>query len=97
MDDFFAPPPFKPGEALIQFKRTLRDLRGLTERTGSYEWKGKTVIACAVDGDTLSIKLAKRPAQSPEWEPRSVADHAQLRKLVDEIKARVGRWRDADE
>ena len=29
---FFAPPAFKPAEALVQLRRSLRDLRGLSER-----------------------------------------------------------------
>jgi len=33
----FAPPPFKAEEALVQLKRSLRDL-GLTERSGGFEF-----------------------------------------------------------
>jgi hypothetical protein len=97
MDDFFAPPTFKPDEALVQLKRTLRDLRGLTERGEQYVWNGQPVVALTIDGATLVVKLAKRPAHTPEWESRTLKNAADVRKLGDEVKARVARWRQADE
>jgi hypothetical protein len=97
MDDFFALPPFRPDEALIQLKRAIRDLRGLTERTNQFVWKGHPVLEIAVEGDTLVAKLAKRPAHSPQWEARTMKNNADVRKFSDELKARVARWREADE
>ena len=35
----FAPPPFKPDEALLRLQRELRDL-GLSEREGVFERRG---------------------------------------------------------
>ena len=97
MDDFYSLPPFKPDEALIQLKRAVRDLRGLTERSGAFVWKGHTVLELAVDGSSLVVKLAKRPAHSPEWEVRKLNTNADVRKFGDDLKARVARWREADE
>ena len=97
MDDAFALPPFKPDEALVQLRRSLRELRGLAERGGGFDWKGQPVIALAIDGEAITAKLARRPARSPEWEARRVASSAELRKWLDEVRARVKRWSDADE
>ncbi len=97
MDDFFALPPFKPDDALVQLKRTARELGGLSERGNQFEWKGHRVLELTVDGATLSAKLAKRPAHSPQWEARTVKNNADVRKLADELKSRVARWREADE
>jgi len=97
MDDSYALPPFKPDEALIQLKRAARDLRGLNERADQFEWKGHPVLELAVEGATLVAKLAKRPAHSPQWETRTMKNNADVRKFSDELKARVARWREADE
>lgn len=96
-DDSFAPPAFKPDEALLLLKRGLRELRGLAERGEGFEWKGRPVIALTAEGTTILSKLAKRPAMSPEWESRVLKNGADVRKFGDEVKARVARWRDADE
>lgn len=97
MDDFATPPAFKPEVALVQLRRTLRDLRGLTERGDQFEWKGQAVVALAVEGPALRVKLAKRPAHTPQWESRTLTNAADLRKFGDEMKTRVARWREADE
>jgi hypothetical protein len=97
MDDFFALPPFKPDEALIQLKRTVRELRGLSERTNQFVWKGLPVLELAVEGEALVGKLAKRPAHSPQWETRTMRNNADVRKFSDELKVRVARWTDVDE
>jgi hypothetical protein len=97
MDDFFAPPAFKPDEALIQLKRALRDLRGLNERGDQFEWKGFPVLSLEIQGPTLRVKVAKRPAHTPEWEMRTLKNSADVRKLGDELKTRVARWREMDE
>lgn len=96
-DDSFAPPAFRPDEALVQLKRSLREQRGLTERAGGFDWKGHAVIALALDGNAIAARLAKRPARSPEWEVRRVASSVELRKLLDDVRARIKRWSDADE
>jgi hypothetical protein len=97
MDDFFALPPFKPDEALIQLKRAVRELRGLNERANQYEWKGHPALELAIDGATVVAKLAKRPAHVPQWETRTMKTNADVRKFSDELKARVARWREVDE
>jgi hypothetical protein len=96
-DDFFAPPAFKPDDALVQLRRSLRELRGLAERGSGFDWKGQPVIALAVDGDAIAARLAKRPARSPDWETRRIASSVEQRKWLDEVRARVKRWSDADE
>lgn len=97
MDDFFALPPFKPDEALIQVKRTVRELRELSERTNQFVCKGHPVLELAVQGEALVAKLARRPAHSPQWETRTMKNNADVRKFSDELKARVARWREADD
>jgi hypothetical protein len=43
LPDFFAPPPFKPDEALIKLRRDLKELKPLAEKgTGAlvrFEWE----------------------------------------------------------
>jgi len=95
--DFFAPPAFKPAEALVQLKRSLRDLRGLTERGAGFDWKGTPVIELAADDKTIQARLVKRPLRSPDWETRSLAGSAEVRRFIDDVKQRVARWKDADE
>ena len=87
----FAPPPFKPGEALLQLRRSLRDL-GLSERGDGFELRGRRVIEFAQQPESIDVKLARRPALSPEWEPRVLRSAADQRKLVDEIRKRLERW-----
>ena len=94
MDDFFAPPPFKPDEALVQLKRTLRDLRPLAERGNGFDLQGQRVIELGVDGGALQARVAKRPARSPEWDTRTLKNSADVRQFTDEIKRRLGRWSD---
>ena len=94
MEDFFAPPPFKPNEALVQLKRTLRELRPLAERGNGFDLQGQRVIELGVDGGALQARVAKRPARSPEWDTRTLKNSADVRQFTDEIKRRLGRWSD---
>jgi hypothetical protein len=91
-DDFFAPPPFKPDEALQTLKRSLRDLRPLAERGNGFEISGKRVIELSAEATTIVARLAKRPAHTPEWEPMVLKNSADVRKCVDEVKKRLARW-----
>lgn len=93
-DDFgFAPPPFKPAEALMQLKRSLRDLRTLTERGEGFELKGARVIELAAGERTIDAKLARRPSrQVPEWDRSTLDGSAAVCKFVDEVKRRLARW-----
>jgi hypothetical protein len=95
--DFFAVPPFKPAEALLQLQRSLRGLGGLTERGAQFEWKGRPAVALAIDGLHLEVRLARRPATTPQWDPRTLKNGADLRRFVDEVKQRLARWKDADD
>jgi hypothetical protein len=91
-DDFFALPAFKPDEALVTLKRQLRDLRPLAERGAGFEIGGKRVIELAADATSITARLAKRPATSPEWQAQTLKNSADVRKLVDEVKKRLSRW-----
>ncbi|WP_395702663.1 hypothetical protein [Aquabacterium sp.] len=92
-DDFFALPAFKPDEALQQLKRTLRDLRVLTERGNGFELKGASVVALVVDGAAINAKLAKRPSRSSaEWDAFTLSASPEVRKFSDEVKRRLARW-----
>jgi hypothetical protein len=92
-DDFFAPPPFDAQAALATLRRTLRDLK-LVEREGVHELKGKPVVRARAEGDALRLEVVKRPALAPEWERHEAADHAQVRRFVDDLKRRLLRWED---
>ena len=91
-DDFFALPAFKPDEALVALKRQLRDLKPLAERGNGFEIGGKRVIELASDASSITARLAKRPAVSPEWQPQVLKNSADVRKCVDEVKKRLARW-----
>jgi len=91
-DDFgFAPPPFKPDEALVVLKRALRDLK-LAERGNAYELRGKRVVELALEGDAIAARLARRLMLTPEWDRIGVRSAAEQRKLIDEVKKRLARW-----
>lgn len=89
--DFFKPPAFRPDEALQRLRRELRAL-GLNEREGRFERQGQALlkgVAVSPDGAALTLALARRLARSPEWQPRSLRDSAQLRDLLAEVKKRL--------
>jgi len=95
-DDFFAPPPFNPETALATLVRALRDLK-LAERGGAFEFNGQPVVKAQVDGAVLRLDVVRRPSRSPDWEHAQAADHAQLRRFIDDVKKRVARWNDGRE
>ena len=90
-DDFFAPPAFDPATARATLARAMRDLK-LAERNGAFELNGQPVVRVTVDGDTLKLEVAKKPSRSPDWERAEAADHAKLRRFIDDVKRRVSRW-----
>ena len=97
-DDFgFAPPPFKADEALVQIRRALRDLK-LAERGLAHELRGKRVLELAVDdvAATVTAKVARKLALTPEWDRFTVKSAAEQRKLLDEVKKRLARWEQED-
>ena len=92
-DDFFAPPPFDPATARATLARALRDLK-LAERNGAFELSGQPVVKARVEGALLKLDVAKKASRSPDWEHLDVDDHAKLRRFIDDVKRRVGRWAD---
>jgi len=95
-DDFFAPPPFNPDTARATLVRALRDLQ-LAERGGAFEFNGQPAVKAQVDGAVLRLDVVRRPSRSPDWEHRQAADHAQLRRFIDDVKKRVARWSEGRE
>lgn len=95
-DDFagFAPPPFDPQSALATLRRTLRELK-LVEREGRFEWKGLAVAAATVEGNDLAVQLVRKPLRSPEWERRTLRNHADVRRWTDDLRKRLAHWTDA--
>ncbi len=93
-EDFgFAPPPFKPAEALVLLKRSLRELRGLAERGDAFELQGARVVELAAGEAAIDVKLARRPSrQVPEWDRQTLRSSADVRKFVDDVKRRLARW-----
>jgi hypothetical protein len=91
-DDFLAPPAFRPAEALPLLKRSLRELRPLAERGDGFELNGLRVIELQADETTIAVRLAKRPARTPEWDRLVLKNGADVRKCVDEVRKRLVRW-----
>ncbi len=93
----FAPPPFKPGDALQALQRSLRDL-GLTERAGLFERRGVAIARAAVAGDTLAAARVKRPSRtSPEWLAKALRNSADVRAFVADLKTQLAMWSDRDD
>ncbi|MBL8326701.1 MAG: hypothetical protein JNJ89_17245 [Rubrivivax sp.] len=96
LPDFgFEPPPFNADNALVQLKRSLRDLK-LAERGNAFELRGKRVVELQVDAGALAVRLARKLALTPEWDKSVVKSAADQRKLVDEVKKRLERWERED-
>lgn len=92
----FALPAFQPDLALLQLKRSLRELRALAERGNGFIWQGHEVLQLSLDDGQLIVRLAKKPARSPEWERHICRNAGDVRRLQDEIKRRLARWTDED-
>ncbi|MFT3817722.1 MAG: hypothetical protein QM750_08875 [Rubrivivax sp.] len=97
-DDWgFAPPPFKPDEALAGLRRSLREL-GLAERAGVWERRGTAVAKAAVDGAGLAAAVVRKPSRnSPEWQTRTLKNSADVRDFVADLKRRLAGWSDRDD
>jgi hypothetical protein len=87
----FAPPPFKPDDALVQIKRSLRDLK-LNERGHAFDLRGKRVLELSIDGAQIHARIARKLALTPEFDKLVVAQANDQRKLIDEVKKRLARW-----
>lgn len=92
-DDFFAPPAFKPHEALQTLRRQLRELR-LAERGHAFELKGQAVVELVVAGETVEARLARRPARTPEWTTHTLKASPDVRRFLDTVKQNLARWSD---
>lgn len=88
----FAPPPFRPAEALVLLKRQLRDLKPLAERGNRYEIKGRPVIQLDAADTGLTARLARRPATAPEWAVETLASSLDVRRFLDTVKKRLKQW-----
>jgi len=89
-----APPPFNADSALQTMKRFVRDQHVLAERGEGWMLGADVVLKLAADGAALKVQLAKRPARTPEWDTFTLKSPTDTRKLQDEIKRRLTRWKD---
>jgi len=87
-------PPFDADAALQTMKRFARDQRVLAERSEGWMLGADVVLKLAVDGATVKAQLAKRPSRTPEWDTFTLKSSGDSRKLQDEIKRRLTRWKD---
>jgi hypothetical protein len=87
----FAPPPFGAAQALLQLKRSLRDLK-LTERGPGFELRGKPVLELALQDGAIAVRVARRLISTPEWDRLQLKSGADQRKLIDDVRRRLQRW-----
>ena len=100
---FFALPPFKPDEALVQLRRQLKDLK-LQEQAGSaplrFALKGVVVVELQVAAEgpqpALAAAVVKRSLQRPEWVRQSLDSRDAVRKWLDALKRQLAQWTDDD-
>ncbi len=92
MNDMFAVPAFRPRDSIVQLKRSLRELRLLVESGDAYKLQGQRVIELRFDETFITVRLARRALQSPEWDTQVLKSAADLRKCLDEVKKRLVRW-----
>jgi hypothetical protein len=96
-DAGFAPPPFRPDEALQRLKRELRDM-GLSEREGVFERRGLAIARAEVDGSHITAAIVKRPGRTGlQWQPRTLKNGAELRDFVAVLKKTLQQWGDRDD
>lgn len=92
----FAPPPFRPDEALQKLARELRAL-GLGARGDQFERRGQAVARAALVDGQLQAAMVRQPGRSPEWQTRALTQSAQVRDFVAELKKRMAAWTDRDD
>ena len=88
----FAPPPFDAEQALLQLKRSLRDLKLAERGNGTFEMRGKCVAGFEADAAVIHARLARRLMMTPEWDRFDIKSAPEQRKCVDEVKKRLQRW-----
>jgi hypothetical protein len=93
-DPVFASPPFDASAALQSLRRSLRDLRLLTERGDEYLLRGRAVVVVRLDGAALQARVARQPAVVPQWDDRILRSSPDARQFLDEVKKRLARWSD---
>ena len=86
---------FDAEAALIQIKRVLRDMK-LAERGSHFELRGKRVLELKVAAATIEARIARKLANTPEWDRQTVASTIDQRTLLDDIKKRLARWEQED-
>ncbi|MDR7299199.1 hypothetical protein J2X16_004567 [Pelomonas aquatica] len=89
-----APPAFDADSALQTMKRFARDQRVLAERGEGWMLGADVVLKLSVDDAAVTVQLARRPARTPEWDRFTLKSATEMRKLQDEIKRRLTRWKD---
>ena len=93
----FAPPPFKPEEALQRLRRDLRDL-GLTERAGVFERAGVAIARATTQQDQIAAAVVHKPSRnSPEWHARTLKTSAEVRDFTQHLKKQLAQWSDRDD
>ena len=97
MDDFFAPPPFKAAQALVEMRRTLLEWR-LQERGGNFEHQGQALLSLSLDatGGAICARHAQRSARGLRWTELNLRNSAEVRRLLDEVKRQLSRSKDDD-
>ncbi len=90
-DDFFALPAFRPAEALVGLRRSLRDLK-LAERGAGFELKGRAIVELEAGDDAIRARLVKRPQLTPEWTTHLLKSGADVRRFVDAVRQQLARW-----
>ena len=61
-----------------------------------FELNGKRVLELQADATSITARMARKPALTPEWDRQLIRSAADQRRLVDELKRRLARW-DHDE
>lgn len=93
----FAPPPFRPADALVGLKRSLREL-GLSERGTAFELRGRAVVELRADDAAIQARRVKRPQATPEWTPgQALRSAADVRRFVEDTRQQLRRWGAAEE
>lgn len=95
MTAFFSTPPFDAEAALHKARRQLREM-GLTEREGRFEQRGTAWARLRAEDGALVLESVRAPGRSPEWQPTTVRDHAQLRTWLERLARRLADAKDSD-